>query len=163
MPLWTIYHPPSTFTSATTKAALAKSITEIYTAADLPPFYVNVLFQPIEPESFYIGGVARPSPRKDENEPGPDSERPFIRVTIQNIARTIPNPEIAARFLTRIDAVLKPFLADMGYDSEYSVLETSRDLWKIDGIVPPMPGSKAEQEWVRVNRAVKFEKEDGRL
>ncbi|OAK99650.1 hypothetical protein IQ06DRAFT_316876 [Phaeosphaeriaceae sp. SRC1lsM3a] len=163
MPLWTIYHPPSIFTSADTKAALAKAVTEIYTAANLPPFYVVVLFQPIEPESFYIGGVARPSPREEKNEPGPDSTKPMVRITIQNIARTIPNPQVATRFLTRIDSTLKPFIADEGYDWEYSVLETSRDLWKINGFVPPMPGSKAEQEWVRVNDAVEFEKEDGGL
>lgn len=89
MPLWTIYHPPSIFTSADTKAALAKAVTEIYTAANLPPFYVVVLFQPIEPESFYIGGVARPSPREEKNEPGPDSTKPMVRITIQNIARTM--------------------------------------------------------------------------
>lgn len=89
MPLWTIYHPPSTFTSTSTKAGLAKAITEIYTVAGLPAFYVNVFFQPIEPESCYIGGVARPSPHAKENEPGPDSEKPFIRITIQNIARTM--------------------------------------------------------------------------
>lgn len=53
-----------------------------------------------------------------------------------------PSPEIAKRFLARIDAALKPFIADEGYDWEYSVLETSRDLWKINGLVPPGWGSK---------------------
>lgn len=93
MPLWNIYHPPSTFTS--TKSALAKAITEIYTGVGLPAFYVNVYFQPIEPESCYIGGVARPSPKNEEDGPGPDSETPFIRITIQNIARTLFVPPIS--------------------------------------------------------------------
>jgi hypothetical protein len=53
----------------------------------MPAFYVNVLFQPITAHSFYIGAVARPSPHNAANEPGPDSQRPFIRITIQNIAR----------------------------------------------------------------------------
>jgi hypothetical protein len=88
MPLWTIYHPPSTFTSPSTKSALARAITSIYTAVPLPAFYVNVLFQPIEADSFYIGGVARPSSPRDEAV-GPDSTKPFIRITIQNIARTL--------------------------------------------------------------------------
>jgi phenylpyruvate tautomerase PptA (4-oxalocrotonate tautomerase family) len=88
MPLWTIYHPPSTFTSPETKSALARAITSIYTAVPLPAFYVNVLFQPIEASSFYIGGVARPSSSVDDG-PGPDSVVPSIRITIQNIARTL--------------------------------------------------------------------------
>jgi phenylpyruvate tautomerase PptA (4-oxalocrotonate tautomerase family) len=89
MPLWTIYHPPSTFTSEATKSALSAAITAIYTAAPLPAFYVVVLFQPIEPSSFYIGGTARPSAHTAANEPGPDSQKPFIRITVQNIARTL--------------------------------------------------------------------------
>jgi phenylpyruvate tautomerase PptA (4-oxalocrotonate tautomerase family) len=88
MPLWTIYHPPSTFTSAETKAALARAITAIYTVVPLPAFYVNVLFQPIEASSFYIGGVARPTSTPDDG-PGSDSTIPSIRITIQNIARTL--------------------------------------------------------------------------
>jgi hypothetical protein len=88
MPLWTIYHPPSTFTSPETRSALARAITAIYTAVPLPAFYVNVLFQPIEASSFYIGGVARPSSPQDDG-PAPDSTVPSIRITIQNIARTL--------------------------------------------------------------------------
>ena len=88
MPLWIIYHPPSAFEKEETKTALAKAITDIYAAAgNLPAFYVNVIFQPIQPTSFYIGGVARPSPYSEANKPGPDSSRPFVRITIQNIAR----------------------------------------------------------------------------
>lgn len=84
MPLWLIYHPPTIFTSAKTKQTLAASITEIYLAAGLPAFYVNVLFQPVEAESFYIGGVARPT--KGEGE---IHERPFVRITIQHLARQL--------------------------------------------------------------------------
>jgi phenylpyruvate tautomerase PptA (4-oxalocrotonate tautomerase family) len=163
MPLWIIYHPPSTFTTPDSKQSLAADITAIYSgtkSAGLPPFYVNVLFQPIEASSYYIGGVARPSPHSEANKPGPDSSKPFIRVTIQNIARTLyvsflrydndvdlmsalsPNDEIRDRFLGRVDDALKPHVADKGYDWEYSVEETRRDLWKIQGFVPPMPNSK---------------------
>jgi phenylpyruvate tautomerase PptA (4-oxalocrotonate tautomerase family) len=89
MPLWIIYHPSSVFTDPETKRAFAQAITDIYTAVPLPAFYVNVLFQPIEATSFYIGGVPRPSPQTEANQPGPDSEKPFIRISIQNIARTM--------------------------------------------------------------------------
>jgi hypothetical protein len=53
-----------------------------------------------------------------------------------------PNDEIRDRFLGRVDDALKPHVADKGYDWEYSVEETRRDLWKIQGFVPPMPNSK---------------------
>jgi hypothetical protein len=89
MPLWTIYHPPGTFASPSTRAAFAQAITNIYIQSPLPAFYVNVLFQPIDADSFYIGAVARPSPHTVAGKPGPDSERPFIRITIQNIARKL--------------------------------------------------------------------------
>jgi hypothetical protein len=45
-------------------------------------------------------------------------------------------------FLAAVDRVLKPHIADQGYDWEYSVYETRRDLWKVQGMVPPMPNSK---------------------
>ncbi|ORY11111.1 putative oxalocrotonate tautomerase [Clohesyomyces aquaticus] len=163
MPLWMIYHPPTAFNSQATKTALAQAITKIYTAANLPPFYVNVLFVPIQPTSFFIGGIPRPSAPSPTAAPGPESSVPFIRITIQNIARTLPNEEIRDRFLGRIDETLKPFVQDMGYDCEYSVEETRRDLWKIDGLVPPMPGTEAEQLWTRENKSSKFEPEKGGL
>ena len=89
MPLWIIYHPPTIYTDPAVKKAFAQAITDIYTRAPLPAIYVNVLFQPIEASSYLIGAVARPSPHTEANEPGPDSAKPFVRVTIQNIARTL--------------------------------------------------------------------------
>ncbi|KAF2256211.1 hypothetical protein BU26DRAFT_472266 [Trematosphaeria pertusa] len=164
MPLWLIYHPTNTFTTPTEKSALATSITTVYTAVNLPAFYVNVLFIPLSPHSIYIGGTPRPSaPSTTNSEPGPDSSKPFIRITVQNIARKIPNDAIRDRFLGSVDAALKPFIEDKGYDWEYSLEETNRDLWKVQGLVPPMPGSEAEGEWVRGNRAVPFEREKGGL
>ena len=62
-----------------------------------------------------------------------------------------------------MDVTLKPFIEDKGYDWEYSVTETSRDLWKVSGLVPPMPNTEAEKEWVTLNRAVKFDPEKGGL
>lgn len=55
----------------------------------LPAFYVNVLFVPLSSTSIYVGGIARPSAHSAADEPGPDPSVPFIRITIQNIARTL--------------------------------------------------------------------------
>ncbi|KAF1922105.1 putative oxalocrotonate tautomerase [Ampelomyces quisqualis] len=153
MPLWIIYHPPSAFTSPETKRSLANEITKIYTGVGLPPFYVNVFFRPMEPADCFVGGEERPS-----------SEKPsFIRLTMEHIARTFPNKEAADKFMGRVDEVLKPYIADQGFDWEYSILETSRDLWKVNGLVPPMTGTKAEQMWFKENKPLEFEKADGGL
>jgi len=74
-----------------------------------------------------------------------------------------PNKAIADAFLARVDAALKPHIADQGFDWEYSVQESSRDLWKINGLVPPLPGSEAEKEWCEKNQAEEFEAEKGGL
>jgi hypothetical protein len=58
---------------------------------------------------------------------------------------------------------LKPSIADKGWDWEYSIEETRRDLWKVNGLVPPMPNSKAEKEWVEMNVPKPFKLEDGGL
>ncbi|KAF2441673.1 hypothetical protein P171DRAFT_523627 [Karstenula rhodostoma CBS 690.94] len=163
MPLWIIYHPRSIFTSEAEKTAFSKDVTNIYTAVPLPAFYVNVLFVPLDATNIYVGSVPRPTPHTAANEPGPDSSVPFVRITIQNIARTLPNDAARDRFLGAIDKALKPHIADKGYDWEYSVEETRRDLWKIQGIVPPMPGSDAELQWTRENKATAFEPARGNL
>jgi hypothetical protein len=61
------------------------------------------------------------------------------------------------------DATLKPFIADQGYDWEYSVEEADRSQWKINGIVPPLEGTEAEKEWAKTNMITPFESEKGGL
>ncbi|KAI5373638.1 hypothetical protein J4E82_007686 [Alternaria postmessia] len=163
MPLWVFYHPPNTFTDPATKKALAKVLTDGYASVGLPRSYVVVLFQPIESDSYYIGGVARPSPDVPANKPGPDSTRPFIRIKIEHFARPDPSEKSKKRFLRWADATLKPFIADQGYDWEYSVEEADRSQWKINGIVPPLEGTEAEKEWAKTNMITPFESEKGGL
>lgn len=55
MPLWRIFSHPSTF-SAAQKQAFVESITSFYTRGGLPAFYVDVIFIPVEPDSFYVSG-----------------------------------------------------------------------------------------------------------
>lgn len=88
MPLWRIFSAPSTF-SAAQKAALAKSITSLYTSAGLPAFYVNVIFIPVPSDSFYIGGQ-------------PQSN--MVRITIEHIAIHWPDSK-RANMLDRFDEV----------------------------------------------------------
>jgi phenylpyruvate tautomerase PptA (4-oxalocrotonate tautomerase family) len=106
MPLHRIYHPASAFSSAD-KAALAEQITGLYTFRGLPAFYVDVLFIPIEKDSFYVGG---------------ESKENFIRIVSQHLARQLPNDEAKKQFSERFENVLAPFIKAKGYDWEVNLL-----------------------------------------
>jgi phenylpyruvate tautomerase PptA (4-oxalocrotonate tautomerase family) len=156
MPLWQIYHPPDLFTDGATKAAFVEDITDMYTAVGLPAFYVVVLFIPMPTENVFVGGKTKPS--HAESDIGSETDKPFVRVVITHIARTVPKGNDAgyARVRSRLDKVVNPHLLDRGYDVEYHVHETERQLWKINGLVPPPYQSAEEQIWVRENRAVPY-------
>ncbi|HEY8616413.1 tautomerase family protein [Phenylobacterium sp.] len=135
MPLWTIYHPPGAF-SDVDKAELAEKITDVYGAV-MPRFYVGVVFQPLEPRNFYVGG--KPADR-------------FVRIVMEHIARSFPSLEASRRFIDRINAVLAPYIADRGYDWELHVDETPFDYWSINGHYPPRPDTDDEKRWRAENR-----------
>ena len=79
MPLWRIYAHPSTFTNDQ-KAGLAAAITKLYTSPPngLPAFYVNVLFIPLEEDEIWVGGEIRKN---------------FVRITVEQIARTMASSD----------------------------------------------------------------------
>ncbi|WP_250283838.1 tautomerase family protein [Frankia sp. CiP1_Cm_nod2] len=136
MPLWRIDHTEGIFTDED-KARLAESVTDHYARFGLPRFYVVVLFSETSASSFYVGG-----------EPG----TPAVRVSIDHIARTSPDEAARQRTAAWIGRILGPFMARIpGAHWEFHADETSRDLWLINGLVPPPEGSEAEQEWARSN------------
>jgi len=59
-------------------------------------------------------------------------------------------------FTGSVDKALKPHIEDKGYGWEYHIAETERDLWKIDGLIPPPWNSEEEKMWVRENKAVEY-------
>ncbi|CAI7641665.1 unnamed protein product [Penicillium viridicatum] len=126
MPSWHIKHSPNTIT-APEKEQLAKSITSLYVSVGLPAFYVQVHFT--------------------ENIPG---------LTIYHIARAFKTDEAKRGFLAAVDEILNPFFERKGMEWEYFIAEASRDLWKINGLVPPQPGSEEEKKWAELNKAVKL-------
>ncbi len=133
MPLWKVYHPVGAF-SVDEKAAFAKKVTELY--GMLPKFYVNVIFHEIPKESFYIGGV------QVDN---------FIRLTIVQIARTLPDDR-KVWWLERINETIAPFVKERGFDWEFHIDETPFDLWSVQGYQPPPPDSEDEKRWARESR-----------
>lgn len=146
MPLWRIFSNPSTFSPAT-KSLLSKAITALYTdpaGAALPAFYVNVLFIPLADSDFYIGGESRSN---------------FVRIVVEQIALRMPNDiNFKRHWLDSINDALKPFIADQCLDWELHIVETERDLWRVQGIDPPLPGTEAHKIWATGNRPVPLDK-----
>ncbi|NJO34869.1 MAG: 4-oxalocrotonate tautomerase [Rhodospirillales bacterium] len=135
MPLWTIYHPVGGFSDAD-KAEIAEKITDIYSAI-MPRFYVGIVFQAIEAGNFYVGGKS--------------ADR-FVRIVIEHIARSFPNIESSRRFIDGINALLKPFVEDQGFDWEFHIDETPIDYWSINGHYPPRANTEDEKRWRAENR-----------
>jgi phenylpyruvate tautomerase PptA (4-oxalocrotonate tautomerase family) len=133
MPLWKVYHPVGAFT-VEDKHAFAGKITELY--GFLPKFYVNVIFQEIPRNSFYIGG-----------EPVDN----FVRLSIEHIARTLPDDR-KAWWLERTNETIAPFVKDRGFDWEFHIDETPFDLWSVQGYQPPPADSEDEKKWARENK-----------
>ncbi|MEV6726855.1 tautomerase family protein [Streptomyces xanthochromogenes] len=136
MPLWNIHHTPGVF-GAEGKRRLASDITDHYERAGLPRFYVVTLFHEVRPENFYVGG------------------RPVslgVRMAVDHIARRNPDDGARRRTAEWIRGMLQPHLAQLdGLHWEFHVDETSRDLWMINGLVPPPPLSDAERRWAETN------------
>ncbi|KAJ5377090.1 hypothetical protein N7509_013976 [Penicillium cosmopolitanum] len=145
MPLWQIYHPGGTFEDAASKQALSQDITKMYTGIGLPAIYVVAQFIQQSESDVWVGGKQK-------------TDKPFIRVVITQIAVRLPNDDAAyQRNTTKIDQLLKPHVADRGYDWEYHVVETERRLWKINGMIPPPRNSEAEHKWFTENWPVSYE------
>ncbi|KAL3602894.1 hypothetical protein FPOAC2_07210 [Fusarium poae] len=143
MPLWLIYHTPGIFLDNASKQAFAKDITSFYTRVGLPAFYAIVNFIPMPTGTLWKGGEI------------PD--KPFVRIAIDHIAVRLDNTaEEYHRCTEGIEKVLKPHIADKGYDYEYHIDETERDLWRINGFIPPPFKSDAEKDWARLNKAVPY-------
>jgi phenylpyruvate tautomerase PptA (4-oxalocrotonate tautomerase family) len=140
MPLWHVYHPVGAY-SAEQKQRFAADVTEFYARVGLPKFYVVTLFHEIAESSFLIGG-----------EPSDTA----VRIVVEHIARHLTDP--ASRKLTTeaLDKLLAPHTRDRGLKFEFHVDETPRDLWMIDGHLPPPSESEAERLWARENRPVAY-------
>ncbi|KAB8239291.1 hypothetical protein ETB97_009313 [Aspergillus alliaceus] len=145
MPLWLIFHPDGTFEDASSKKAMTKDITKIYTGIGLPSFYVVVNFIKLSPEDVWVGAERR-------------MEKPFIRIVAEHIAvRLDDEDDVYKKTCDAIENALKPHIADRGYDWEFHVDETERRLWRVNGMIPPPFGSDAEKVWAKENKPVIWE------
>lgn len=140
MPLWNIHHPAGVY-SDQDKQDFAADITRIYARAGLPEFYVVVLFHEITSSNFLIGG-----------KPTADT----VRIDVAHIARHLDDPQQRVRLSERLNAAMLPYTRDRGLHWEFHVDETPRDLWMIEGMVPPPTGSEAEKAWVAANSPLPY-------
>ena len=86
---------------------------------------------------------------------GGESDDKLVLIQVWHLARTMENDDVKKRFLNAVDKVLTPLMEAKGLDWEYSVTETPRDLWKINGMYPPPQNSDAEKAWSEANRPLK--------
>jgi phenylpyruvate tautomerase PptA (4-oxalocrotonate tautomerase family) len=140
MPLWNVYLPVGAY-SEEEKREFADRVTSLYGARGLPRFYVAALFHEVDRGSFYVGG-----------EPADN----LVRIAIDHIARHYADSASRESAMQRVGAVIQQFAAAKGLRWEVHVDETSRELWRIDGLEPPPTGSSAEELWAKENRAIPY-------
>ena len=139
MPLWRIYHPEDFF-SEDEQSQIANSITELYTGF-LPAFYVDILFIPLAHTNIYVGG----KPRNN-----------FVRFAGEHTARKYDGDKARMiAMMKRFNAVVTPFMKAKDADWEAHIAETPFELWTINGMQPPPPGSEQEVSWKAHERPVR--------
>jgi phenylpyruvate tautomerase PptA (4-oxalocrotonate tautomerase family) len=142
MPLWDIFIPENAYTEQD-KEQLSEAITSIYVDhVDLPKFYVVVAFHEKPANSIYVGGKA---------------DNSFVRICVDHFARQLNTVEERALCMAVIEEKLAPFVKDRGFNWEVHIDETPMDLWRVQGLVPPPPGSETERLWAQQNRPSLYE------
>lgn len=135
MPLWVFNHTAGAFT-AQEKLQIAGGMTQIYRSIGLPAFYCHAQFFELQPDSIFAGG---------------ESPKGLTVITIYHIARRFENEEQREQFLKAFDSVVWPVLKPKGIEWESFITEAERDLWRINGLIPPETGSDMEKKWFEAN------------
>jgi phenylpyruvate tautomerase PptA (4-oxalocrotonate tautomerase family) len=140
MPLWKIHHPVDAYT-AEDKREFSEAITKVYEAVPIPRFYVVVIFEEVPADSLYVGG---------------EPHDKFVRIQIDQMARTLPGPTIREWWTRNLDVVIAPWVGNRGYDWEFTITEPPADLWSLQGEIPPPFESVAERRWIAENKATPY-------
>ena len=154
MPLWQLFTPENAYTREE-KAEMAERIVDLYSSDFsqenfgfvLPKFYTSVIFHEIKADSFYVGGEPR---------------NQFVQIEVVHIARTVETAaaktglsplETLQRYFEKMDEVLKPYIADRGYEVEFHAEPAPFETWRIDVMVPPEQWSPDEERWAKDNHS----------
>lgn len=142
MTCWEIFAPENAYTEEE-KEQLSEAITSMYVDyAQMPEFYVVVMFHDKPANSIYVGGKAANN---------------FVRIRIDHFSRQLDTAEGRAVCMAVIEEKLAPLVKDRGFDWEVHIDETPMDLWRVQGMVPPLPGSEKEKVWAKENRPIPYE------
>jgi hypothetical protein len=87
---------------------------------------------------------------------GGESHGKFVRIQIDQMARTLPGQVIREWWVKNLDAVIAPWVRDRGYDWEFTVAEQPADLWSLQGQIPPPFESGGEKRWIAENKATPY-------
>ncbi|KAJ3948512.1 uncharacterized protein N0V96_002767 [Colletotrichum fioriniae] len=136
MPKWVFNCNAGVFTAAE-KKQIAEGMTKLYTSVGLPAFYCHTHFIELAPENMYAGG---------------ETPKALTTVSIYHIARGFDTPQVEAFFFKALDDILRPILKPKGIEWESGIYEARRELWRINGLVPPETGSEMEKKWAKENR-----------
>jgi phenylpyruvate tautomerase PptA (4-oxalocrotonate tautomerase family) len=140
MPFWRIHHPVGAYTDQD-KEDFAKAITALY-AAEMPAFYCDVFFYEVEKKNAFRAGEPHDN---------------FVRIQVEHIARSMNNKVIREFIMSMLTETIRPWLDGRGYLWEMSIEEMPRDLWTVDGFIPPPWRSPAEMRWRQEGKASPYE------
>jgi phenylpyruvate tautomerase PptA (4-oxalocrotonate tautomerase family) len=139
---WEIFAPENAYTAGE-QEQLSEAITSMYVDyAQLPKFYVVVIFHEKPAYSIYVGGKAVNN---------------FVRIRIDHFSRQLDTAEVRAACMAVIEEKLAPLVKERGFNWEVHIDETPMDLWRVQGLVPPLPGSETEKAWAKENRPTPYE------
>jgi hypothetical protein len=100
-----------------------------------------VIFEEVAGENLFVGGL---------------SHDKFVRLSIDQMARTLPGPVIREWWTRNLDIVIAPWVKERGYDWEFTITEPPADLWSLQGEIPPPFESLAEKRWIEENKATPY-------
>jgi phenylpyruvate tautomerase PptA (4-oxalocrotonate tautomerase family) len=139
---WEIFAPENAYTEEE-KQQLSEAITSIYVDyAHIPEFYVVVIFHDRPANSIYVGGKAANN---------------FVRIRVDHFARQMDTAEVRATCMAVIEEKLAPLVKERRFDWQVHIDETPMDLWRVQGMVPPLPESGMERVWAKENRPIPYE------
>ncbi|KAF2768932.1 hypothetical protein EJ03DRAFT_273258, partial [Teratosphaeria nubilosa] len=149
-------HPQNTFTTNPERDLFVHDILAYdHTRGTLPACYVIVNFHPMPVGSMYRGYTS-----VSEQDNPAEAVSGFVRITISHLAasrRDFPEGVGAVRMRKGVDEACRRSIVEKGWGWEYHVTEDERDLWTIDGVIPPPFRGEVEKKWRGENQGSEWE------
>jgi hypothetical protein len=79
-----------------------------------------------------------------------------VRIVSTHLARQFANSEQIASFIERFEGAIAPYIKGRGVNWELHIEEHAREMWRENGLVPPLPKTEGEKLWVKLNKSVPY-------